>query len=281
MGPPRPRVDASRRLVIRGLFDQLAGRVLWLLALPAGLVPRRLWDRLDPPLPLWRTAFLSALLSMSAGFYLGLDGLLKFGARTADANNAWMLRQLANPASGVNPAAAPLVPYGFSLFTLFVFLFLTPLGLFCVYLFMSGGLRAVSAWFDEPHGDLALSGLHWAATTMFEKNRQERRQIARERVEGADAPDVLQTGAWAGVPDADYVVLAARRKAEWNAGAIILTSSDWYKLGVSFEIQTPAGLRTAYPLKKMDTVEVVRRGIQYELPRLSRRPAQKPQNTPS
>ena len=39
-------------------------------------------------------------------------------------------------------------------------------------------------------------------------------------------------------------------------------------LGVPFDIQTPAGLRTAYPLKKMDTVEVVRRGIQYELPRL-------------
>jgi hypothetical protein len=35
-----------------------------------------------------------------------------------------------------------------------------------------------------------------------------------------------------------------------------------------FDMQTPAGLRTAYPLKKMDTVEVVRRGIQYDLPRL-------------
>ena len=64
-------------------------------------------------------------------------------------------------------------------------------------------------------------------------------------------------------------------------GAIILTSTDWYKLGVPFDIQTPAGLRTAYPLKKMDTVEVVRRGIQHELPRLPRRPTQNPQNTPS
>jgi hypothetical protein len=58
----------------------------------------------------------------------------------------------------------------------------------------------------------------------------------------------------------DYVVLAARRKAEWNPGAIVMTSSDWYKLGVPFDIRTPAGLRTAYPVKKMETVEIVRRG---------------------
>ena len=45
-------------------------------------------------------------------------------------------------------------------------------------------------------------------------------------------------------------------------------AADWYKLGEPFDIQTPAGLRTAYPLSKMETVEVVRRGIQYELPRL-------------
>jgi hypothetical protein len=31
---------------------------------------------------------------------------------------------------------------------------------------------------------------------------------------------------WAGL-DVDYVVLASRRKREWEAGAIILTSSDW------------------------------------------------------
>ena len=68
--------------------------------------------------------------------------------------------------------------------------------------------------------------------------------------------------------DADYVVLASRKKAEWTAGAIIMTSTDWYKLGTPFDIDTPAGLRTAYPLTKMDAVEVLRRGIRYELPRL-------------
>ena len=65
-------------------------------------------------------------------------------------------------------------------------------------------------------------------------------------------------------------MLSARRKAEWDPGAIVMTSSDWYRLGAGFDVETPAGLRIAYPLTKMETVEVVRRGIQYELPRLQR-----------
>ena len=155
-----------------------------------------------------------------------------------------------------------------SLLTLFIYLFFTPRGLFSTYVVVSGALRAISGYLDDPSGDPILTGIHWAATTTFEKNRRERRQIARQRLEGSETPDVLQTGAWAGVPEVDYVVLASRRKAEWDASAIILTASDWYRIGVPFDIPTPAGVRTAYPLKKMDTVEVVRRGIQYELPRL-------------
>ena len=79
---------------------------------------------------------------------------------------------------------------------------------------------------------------------------------------------MLRTGDWAELHGVDYVVLSARRKPDWHAGAIVLTSTDWYRLGVPFDMETPAGLRTAYPLTKMETVEVVRRGIQYELPRL-------------
>ena len=78
---------------------------------------------------------------------------------------------------------------------------------------------------------------------------------------------MLRTGEWAGL-DVDYIVLTARRKAEWEPGAIIMTNSDWYRLGVPLDVETPAGLRAAYPLKKLESVEVVRRGIQYELPHL-------------
>jgi len=252
--------------------------IRWVAAVAAGIAPRGVWPALERQLPLRSAAAASGLVTLLTGFFIGVGGFFTFATQLASANNNWMLAQVAAPAT-TGDAAVGLVPYGVSVLTLFIFIFFTPTGLFALYLTASGTLRAISAWFDDPSGDFVLSGLQWAATTMFEKNRRERGQIARERLEGADAPDVLQTGAWAGLPDADYVVLAARRKAEWNAGAIVLTSSDWYKLGVPFDIQTPAGLRTAYPLKKMETVEVVRRGIQYELPRLRQRPTQKPPNT--
>ena len=142
-----------------------------------------------------------------------------------------------------------------------------------MYLVVSGTLRAISATFDDPRGDFLLSGVHWVVTTLTDKNRRERARLSRESKEGAETPDLLQTGTWAGLDEVDYVVLAARRKPEWDAGAIVMTSTDWFRLGVPFDIDTPAGLRAAYPLKKMDTVEVVRRGIQYELPRLSRQAA--------
>lgn len=257
--------------------------VWWTLAVVAGLAPRRLWPALEHHLPLRSAAAASGVVTLLAGIFIGVGGFLSFGTQLAGANNSWMLAQLAAPAKS-GDAAVGLVPYGISVLTLFIFIFFTPAGLFALYLVTSGTLRALSAWIDEPIGDLALTSIDLAATTMFEKNRRERKQIARTRLEGTEKPDVLQTGEWAGLPDTDYVVLAARKKAEWDPGAIILTGSDWYKLGVPFDIQTPAGLRTAYPLKKMNTVEVVRRGIQYELPRLARQSSkgtQRPQSAQS
>lgn len=238
----------------------------WLLSIPAGILPERVWPSLERWLPLRRTAFLSGILTLFVGFFFGFFGLLKFLAWTADANNAWLLKRAA---AGVMTDADALVPYGFSVAAFFYYLFLTPRGLFSTYLVISGTLRSISAFVDDPRGDFMLSFARWAASTLWSKNRQERTKIARERLEGPEARDVLQTGEWAGV-DADFVVLAARRKAEWTKGAIVMTSTDWYRLGEPFDTDTPAGLRTAYPLTKMETVEVVRRGIQYELPRLPR-----------
>ena len=150
------------------------------------------------------------------------------------------------------------------------FPFFTPLGLFATYLTITGAFRGIAAWFDDPRGDLILTAIDSATTTVVARRRLKNERVARERLEGPDAPDVLRTGEWAGLAGIDYLVLAARRKAEWTAGAIILTSSDWYRLGVPVDLQTPAGLRTAYPLTTITTPEVVRRGIQYELPPLRR-----------
>ena len=132
-----------------------------------------------------------------------------------------MLHQLSKPA-GPNDAQVGFVPYGISVVTLFIFLFFTPAGLASMYLVISGAARAISAVVDDPRGDPLISLAHWIGTTAWTRNRDERQKIARERQEGADAPDVLRTGDWAELHGVDYVVLSARRKPDWHAGAIVL-----------------------------------------------------------
>jgi hypothetical protein len=168
-----------------------------------------------------------------------------------------------------------LVPYGVSAVTLFAFMFFTPLGLFSTYLMLSGLLRATSAYVGDPRSDFLLSGLHWAAATSVASFRARRSRVAREEREGAELPDVLGTGEWAGLP-VDYVVISSRRKsAEWSAGAIILSSTDWYRLGTPIDREIDGHLRTLYPLTRLEVPEVVRRGIEYELPHLPPRYARK------
>lgn len=243
----------------------------WIAALVLGAAPRRVWPRLECSMPIARTAAPAGLLVMLTGFFLAFGGFFSYATRQASENTSWMLRTLA---SGGSDAAA-FVPFGMSVLTLFIFLFFTPLGLFASYLTVSGFLRAVSAWFDDPHGDPILSAVDAAAVRFLARQRERNARAERERREGAEARDVLVTGHALGV-SADYVVLASRRKAEWTAGATIMTSGQWYRLGEPYDLETPAGLRTAYPLTKFDSLEAVRRGIQYELPALTGRVGRAP-----
>jgi hypothetical protein len=243
----------------------------WIAALLVCAAPRRVWEGIDPRLPLRRAAAAAGVLTLVVGFFFGFDQFLKYGVRQADAHNAWMLSQLSKPAAP-NDDKIGLLPYGMSVLALPMFLFFTPAGLLSLYLCSSGAARAISAAVEDPHGDPLISFVHWLATTAWTRNSEERKHIARGRLEGADAPDVLRTGEWADLHGVDYVVLSARRKPEWDAGAIVMTDTDWYKLGVPYDMETPAGLRTVYPLTRMNAVEVVRRGIRYELPPLRRSP---------
>jgi hypothetical protein len=250
----------------------------WIGALLVCAAPRRVWDRIDPRFPLRRAAVAAGVLTLAVGFFFGFDQFLKYGMRRADVNNTWMISQLSKPAGPADDKLG-LLPYGMSMLALPMFLLFTPAGLLSLYLCTSGAARAISATVDDPRGDPMISLVHWLATTTRAKNRKERKQIARTRLEGADGPDILRTGEWAELHDVDFVVLSVRRKPEWDAGAIVMTSSDWYRLGVAYDMETPAGLRTVYPLTKMDTVEVVRRGIRYELPRLVPGRTKKPRET--
>jgi hypothetical protein len=240
--------------------------VSWLVAVVACALPRRVWPRVERTLPLRLAAPAGGLVTCGAGCAIGIVGFFTFASQLADANNTWMLNMLSKAPTSADHAVG-LVPYGMSVITLFLFLFFTPAGLLSIYLTGSGFVRSVAAWFDEPIGDPILTGIHAATTRLVSKHRAKSSRAAREELEGAEVPDALYAGDWAGL-DVDYVLVASRRKPEWHAGAIVMTSEEWYKLGVPFDKQTSGGLRTVYPLKKMETVEVVRRGIQYELPQL-------------
>ena len=79
---------------------------------------------------------------------------------------------------------------------------------------------------------------------------------------------MLVTGTSAGVADADFVVIASRRKPDWDKGAIVVTDDKWFTLGTPFEQQMPGGWRTMYPLKELHHHEVLRRAVRYTLPPL-------------
>src|SRR6266851_7696165 len=123
--------------MMRGLFDRFADIGLWWAAVVLGAAPRRVWRRLEPPLPLSRTASAAGVLTIVVGFVLGVPGYFAFAEQLGAANNDWMLRQLA-AAPGPNDASVDMVPYGISMLSLFLFIFFSPTGLLAVYLVTSG-----------------------------------------------------------------------------------------------------------------------------------------------
>ena len=114
-----------------------------------------------------------------------------------------------------------------------MFLLTTPLGLLSLYLTGSGFLRAVGAFLaDDPRGDFILTGLDGLV----------RGRIARTR--------------------------AARAKSGWESGAYLVASDGAaHRIGEAFDLDTPAGLRTAYPVTPLTTLEPIRHAIAYKLPR--------------
>ena len=148
------------------------------------------------------------------------------------------------------------------------FAFFTPRGLFAIYLVFSGLARAVSGWIDEPFGDPVLTGVD----SLFSRVRGSAatRTAQRERMtaEGADEADRRYPGEWADLPDTDFVIVAARRKADWTAGTFVITPDGWFTLGQPFDRPMANGVRTIYPLSALTTMDVMRKGVAYQLPPL-------------
>jgi nucleotide-binding universal stress UspA family protein len=258
------------------VVEALANLARALASLPLALLPRRHWEWF-PRLPIRAAAVPSAFATLAVGLYAGGRGFMAYARHAADSVNTAMLDAAARQLQGQGTAGPPvttLSSQAFSALSPFAFVLATPLGWLASYLVISGVLRAVSAGVDQPIGDPLLTGIDALASRRRQRALESSRRLARERQEGPEVADRLITGEACGLPAADLVVIASRRKGDWSAGTIVVTPDAWYRLAEPFDVTLPQGVRTAYPLTKLETTEVLRRSVSYTLPPLQRAPVQ-------
>ena len=215
-----------------------------LAAIPAAFMPSRWWSRY-PSLQIERFALASALLTVLAGFAVGAVGFVEF-VRSGGAKGAPMYATV-------------------------VFGLTTPVGLLATYLILSGIFRTATSYVEDWYGDPVLTAVVTATISTRDRRRRDAARADRLRREGIEVPDRLYAGEWAGLPQAEYVVVASRRKDGWDAGVAVITSDKPYRLGAPFDRQTREGLRTIYPLLPYEPGTVIRRSVAYDLPPLRQR----------
>jgi hypothetical protein len=233
------------------------------------VLPRRYWPRFDW-MPLHLMAPVSGALTALAGTALGIVGFYSYLERVKASSAASILEISKLQVEGKLPETADVsaVPSAIWMTAPLAFAFFTPLGLFSVYLLVSGWARVVSWWIAEPHGDPLLTGLDWLVTRTRTTTRERSVSRARLEAEGAEEPDRRYPGTWASLPDVEFVVVSARRKPGWQKGTFVITPDGWFTLGQPFDRQMPQGVRTVYPLSLQKDNAVLRKGVSYELPPL-------------
>lgn len=226
-------------------------------------LPRRWWGPFEERYPLHASAWMSGLATMVVGIAIGIPGYLGFVQGAAGGINEGLIQGRSD---------LVFIP-GSALLSLPVFLFATPQGLAALYLTGSGFLRAAGAFLaDDVHGDFLLTGADWLVVRIVAHEDRVRKAVEREKLEGPAVPDRLVTGEHAGRPDYDFVLLASRRKVDWEPRAYLVTGEGRaFQIGDPFDLTTKAGLRAAYPLRELRTGEAIRHAIPYELPPLFRR----------
>lgn len=234
-----------------------------LAAIALANLPLRWWGPFEERFPLNRVAWISGIVTMVAGFAVGIPGFLNYLADAADGMN----QALIDAQSDLVQLQGPL------LLALPVFLFTSPAGLVSLYLAISGLGRFAAAYItDEPQGDWLLTGVDGLARRIGSGAERWDRRKTREKLEGPEGPDRLVTGDWLQRPDIELAVIATRRK-DWPRGAYLVTSDGTaYRVGDTFDLQTKNGLRAVYPVTELRTGEAIRHAIPFELPPLWRHP---------
>lgn len=227
------------------------------------LLPYRTWESFPSDWPLESAAFASGLLTFFAGMAVGIPGFLAHAhAATSLGLDAMLHRTFTDPNAGYSQGLVQ----GFAGLSIFTFLLLTPAGWLTMYLVGTGTLRGAAAWFDDPVGDPILTGIDEIVWRVRGRARERRAQAEREALEGPAIADRVVTGAAAGIPDCDLVVVSSRRKDGWERGTAVLTADTCYRLGEPIERTIAGRLRTLYPLTEHRDFEAIRRSVQYEMP---------------
>jgi hypothetical protein len=259
---------------LAGLASALMAVARPLIAVLAALLPVRYWQ-VYYQLPVRAMVLPSAIATILAGLFVGGQGFMAYATRAADAASQATLdaaaRQVSGAATG-GPPVSTLAPQLVSIASVVAFTLFTPLGWLATYCSLSGLLRVASVVTDHAVGDPILTALDGTLRAVWARRRERAAGSRRARAEGPETSDRLFTGDGAGLPGVDYAVVASRRKPGWTAGTIVITAAGWYRLGKPFDARLPYGLRTVYPLTRLDTHEVLRKAVRYELPPLQRGP---------
>lgn len=230
----------------------------FIIAAIASLLPARHWRKLPSHWSMGSATFMSGIATMAIGFAIGFPGFLTHARLNASmATNVQL--DFGNLSHRFGTQLA-----GLSIFT---YLFTTLQGLLALYLLATGAGRAAAAWFEDPVGDPVLSGIDRAACRSVQWWRARRIRAASDALQGPEVPDRVVTPERAGVFGCDLVIVASRKKPEWESGVVVYTSDGCYRIGEAIERVVNGNVRTLYPLTAHNDLEVVRRSVQYDLPR--------------
>jgi hypothetical protein len=243
---------------VGGFFTRAAG-------IASAMLPARLWADLDEHLPVTESAFIASLLTLLAGAAIGIPGFLNHAAEQSAFNTQAMLNAAVSTAPGAQSVDTSM-SVGMSSLSLFTFLLLTPPGWATMYLGLTGLVRTVAATLDDPHGDLLLTVVDAVLVRSVRSGQARRTRTSREALEGPDVPDRVVSGAQVGLPAAQLVIVASRRKPDWDAGTVVITTGSVYRVGAIVERTIRGRLRTLYPLTEHKDFEAFRRTVRYELP---------------
>ena len=226
-------------------------------------LPVRYWQEMR------RGAYLSILLTAALGVRIGYAGFFESASRAGQEGAALALK-VGSPGGGVKgidqteAVAAALMANALTPLAFFLF---TPVGWLADYLVISAVFRGFTLAVDNPWGDPLLTIIDNAVRGKRADTRARKQAEARELAEGPEVPDqILECRKFAG-KEADYVVVASRRKEGWTLLTTVIADSVRLRVGDPLERNVDGLLRTCYPLKVIRDLQVDRRIVHYEWPK--------------